>query len=91
MLDPYVMQPVRQAYVEVVGKLWMGSTAGYTYQLTDADLTSMGEFNRETVGKWLKSHSGDFQLITYFHAVCGEIDLPWEDQDIGLIFQEMVG
>lgn len=89
-LDPYVMEPVRQAYVEVVGKMWMGGTATYVYDLTDTDLVSLGEsFTRESVSKWLKGHSGDFQSIIDYRAVCGQLEVPWALETMGETFNEI--
>lgn len=82
-MNPYAMRPTRVAYVEVLGKIWMpATTAAHTYELTDYDLTNIGDtFTRENVEQWLATHAGDFQSITDFHAVCGEDDIPWKSEE----------
>jgi hypothetical protein len=78
--DPYVMKPVRVAEVHVIGRMWMPSELGATtYQLTDADLTTIDDFTRDNVSKWLTAKAGDFQSITDFYAVCGSVEVPWSD------------
>lgn len=82
MSDPYVMRRTRQAYVCVLGKIWMPAIpAAQDYQLSDYDLRNIGEFTRENVEDWLGSNAGDFQSITDFYAVCGGTEIPWADEE----------
>jgi hypothetical protein len=78
-LDPYVQRRVRLAYIEVIGKIWMpANTCGQRIQLTDYDLNNIGSFTCDNVERWLCLHSGDFQSIIDFHAVCGQLEIPWQ-------------
>ena len=79
--EPYKMRRVRIAYVIILGKMWMGGTASLQKNLSDYDLGNIGEFNRENVEEWLTSNSGDFQSVTDFTAVCGEVEIPWSSED----------
>jgi hypothetical protein len=80
--NPYRMQRVRAAYVEVLGTIWMPmTTAGTRYELSNYDLENIGEFTRENVDQWLGTHAGDFSSVKDFHAVCGEQEIPWESEE----------
>jgi hypothetical protein len=82
-MNPYVMKPVRRAYVQVIGYIWMPShvECSYTFQLSDSDLKNIGDFTRDNVEEWLSSHSGDFRSISDFCAVCGSEELNWAKED----------
>jgi hypothetical protein len=78
-------------YVEIVGDV-----ASRWVELTESDLRSIGEFTRENVRKWVEGHyhtgvGGSRSWDDYewngvvpgardFHAVCGDIDIPWADE-----------
>jgi hypothetical protein len=82
MNSPFVMRPVRVAYVTVLGKLWMPTCDASTeIKLSDYDLENIGEFNRENVEQWLMTHTGDFSQVIDFTATCGEIEIPWSSED----------
>lgn len=88
-INPYRLERVRRAYVEVVGAIWMPTTTAATrYELSGYDLENIGEFTRENVDKWLSTHAGDFQSIQDFHAVCGEAEIPWADEESELTFAD---
>ncbi len=65
------------AYIELVG----GPGLMRRYELTDSDLREIGKFTRGNVLMWMESHRGvdwaDVLPIEDFHAVCGDIDIPW--------------
>jgi hypothetical protein len=102
--DPYVMKPVRQAQVQVIGRMWMPADLGTTtYDLSDDDLTAIDDisaasggaatapsFTRDNVSKWLRTTHGDFQEIVDFRAVCGSIDLPWQDPKSEATFTDLM-
>jgi hypothetical protein len=89
--DPYVMKPVRQAQVQVIGRMWMPADLGTTtYDLSDDDLTTIDDFTRDNVSKWLRTTHGDFQEILDFHAMCGSIDLPWQDPKSEATFTDLM-
>lgn len=80
--DPYTMRRVRVAYVDVLGRIWMPATlASLRIDLRDYDLENIGEFTRENVEQWLCTHAGDFQSVKDFHAVCGDVDIPWSSEE----------
>ena len=71
------LKPVPQsAYIEIIGDRMSGR-----HDLQDWELRSIGEFTRENVTAWLESRNGaDWVGVTPakdFHAVCGEIEIPW--------------
>jgi hypothetical protein len=88
------------AYISIVGPV-----ACYGFELTDDDLSEIGEFTKEKVSKWIKSsysccvfeagwmespHAHSlFQVAIYgcddFHAVCGDIDIPWAKEESKLM------
>ena len=85
--NPYTMRRTRIAHVEVVGKIWMPmTTAAYIYDLSDYDLENIGEFTRENVDDWLGTHAGDFSSIQDFHAVCGDVEIPWQSEENEMTF-----
>jgi len=72
------------AYIEIQGsfrtqRLW-------EWELRPQDLRAIGEFTRENIQKWVEwrfvdppnRHYAD--LLVDFHAVCGEIDIPWRSE-----------
>jgi hypothetical protein len=69
-----------------------GAVASYGISLTDNDLHEIGEFTRENVSRWMdSSHSRSvFEVGVYgyedFHAVCGDIDIPWAKERSRLHF-----
>lgn len=90
-LDPYILAPRRQAYIQVVGKIWMPAVeAAQTYQLSDHDLETMEVFSRESVEEWLSSHAGDFQSITDCYARCGATTVSWEKEENEVKFHELM-
>jgi hypothetical protein len=62
-------------YIEVVGGIGM-----YRHNLNQADLRSIGEFTRWRVAQWLYDHQGPEDSMEDFHAVCGDIDIPWDTE-----------
>ena len=59
--------------VNVLGTLWMGGTAAYTYQppvdVVQEVLALHGsKARRERVREWLDTHAGDFQAIIDFQV-----------------------
>ena len=71
----------RDAYIEIVAEVtW---TKG---ELQHFDLWNIGEFTRENVASWLDRCGGPVNSGMWeygyvdFHAVCGDIDIPWADE-----------
>jgi hypothetical protein len=91
MSEPFVMRRVRSAYVIILGKMWMGGIASMQKDLSDHDLENIEEFNRENVEEWLTSHSGDFQEVIDFRAVCGETEIDWESEDNESAYLDTLG
>jgi len=62
-------------YIETVSEI-----ASLRRELSKADLCFIGEFTRENISRWLDRGSW-FEVGLYgyadFHAVCGDIDIPW--------------
>jgi hypothetical protein len=77
------MTAVERPYIEIVGAL---ATCRRT--LDAADLCFIGEFTRENVLAWMnRQRSPDWICIIPvedFHAVCGDIDIPWAKEEVRL-------
>lgn len=72
------------AYIEIEAqRTWM------TYDLSPSDIQAIGEFTRENISNWLdgdKDNKKFFEIGVYgwvdFHAVCGDIDIPWAGRTV---------
>jgi hypothetical protein len=64
------------AYVEVVNDVILTR-----YELNDGDLRDIGKFTRENIAVWLSNRKTpdpfESPPVRDFHAVSGEIDIPW--------------
>lgn len=52
--------------------------------LNDTELREIGEFTRENILKWrpiVDSFSGEMEGIKDFHAVCGDVEIPWATEE----------
>lgn len=81
---------VRTSVVRVLGVMWMPTAPAATeLTLTDSDVKNArddeGKITRESVSRWLDSHSGDFSDITDWCASIeygdDTIDIPWSVED----------
>jgi len=58
-----------------------------------SELRKVSDFTRENVLKWMDSHQGadwiDILPVKVFHAVCGDIDIPWSTQASRQIWNEL--
>ena len=73
---------IERKWIEVIGVIWMPAvTCAKRIDLSAYDMENIGEPTRENVEDWLGSHTGDFQSIDDFHAVIGETDIPWKDEE----------
>jgi hypothetical protein len=59
------------AYIEILD--------GEMIYLSGADLCFIGEFTRENISAWLDR--GPLSGYEDFHAVCGDVDIPWAKED----------
>ena len=66
-----------EAYVDIINDI----TVMYRRDLSASDLSLIGEFTRENISRWLKSDRLDIYGFTDFHAVCGDIDIPWTTEE----------
>lgn len=69
-----------QAYIDIVGSITQGR-----YKLTASDLRLIGAFTRENIEKWINNRPiADWSCyiapVEDFHAVCGDIEIPWADE-----------
>jgi hypothetical protein len=61
--------------------------------LNSSDLHLIGEFTRENVAAriavWIERGPLEFGLYGYddFHAVCGDIDIPWATEEAKRLFE----
>jgi len=80
---------VERNFVRVVGTIWMPPiTAAYEYPLTNYDIENIGEFTRDNVERWMRSHTGDFQFITDFYATVGDAEIPWATEEGELTYSD---
>jgi hypothetical protein len=63
-----------KAYIEIVGDLSISR-----WNLNQFDLRVIGDFTRWRVAQWLYNRSQE-SGISDFHAVCGDIDIPWDTE-----------
>jgi hypothetical protein len=82
------MATVERPYIEIRGAL-----ALWRRSLDKADLHFIGEFTRENVLAWMnRQRSPDWICILPvddFHAVCGDIDIPWAKEAARLCWNEV--
>ena len=76
-----------RAYIDILGTI-----ALLRYELTTGDLRNIGEFTRANVSRWMESHTDPGWVgilpVEDFHAVCGNIDIPWATENAGLRWAE---
>jgi hypothetical protein len=69
-------QEIRSAYIEI-----LGAVVVYRQELTNSDLSAIGEFTKENILRWIEYHLGNALIgilpVEDFHAVSGDVDLPW--------------
>jgi hypothetical protein len=73
-----------QAYIEIISEHIIPGR----FELQRFELWLIGEFTRENISRWLDSGGPlgwSFEMGVYgwtdFHAVCGEIDVPWASEE----------
>jgi hypothetical protein len=81
------MTTPERPYIEIVGGIGV-----LRCELNKADLRFIGEFTRFNVSRWTYSYLGpygpDFSPED-FHAVCGDIDIPWNTEEARLCWNEV--
>lgn len=71
-----------KCYIEIVGEI-----TTWDVKLTLWDRFRIGKFTRENVGDWLANYTCKYHGLDYgwspvdFHAVCGDIDIPWATKE----------
>jgi len=74
---------MEKPYIEIIGGISM-----YRSNLTQADLRHIGDFTRWRVAQWLYDHQGPEDSFKDFHAVCGDIDIPWDSEEARSIWEQ---
>jgi hypothetical protein len=69
--DKLMQQTFEMPYIEIVSGIGVGRR-----NLNEADLRHIGKFTRWSVAQWLYNQSPEGG-IDDFHAVFGDIDIPW--------------
>jgi hypothetical protein len=68
------------AYIELITVI-PNDVVLFQHELTSDEIREIGKFTRSNVLKWMQSQRGiewvDKLPIQDFHAVCGDIDIPW--------------
>ncbi len=81
---------VRKSVVRVIGRIWMPAImAAQQIELSSYDLDNakdeQGNLTRESVDRWLSTHTGDFQSVKDFYASLevGDqtVEIPWADEE----------
>jgi hypothetical protein len=73
---------IEKRYIEIVG-----SVAAWRIDLSLWNVFCIGEFTRENVSDWLANYASKHHGLDAgwwpedFHAVCGEQDIPWLNQE----------
>jgi hypothetical protein len=70
------------AYIEILAEFRISR-----HELGKAELCFIGEFTRENIESWLKRGNYlEVGIYGYkdFHAVCGDIDIPWATEEARL-------
>jgi CheY-like chemotaxis protein len=82
------MRDEKKPYVELVGGIALSR-----HEMNNDDLCFIGEFTRENVLRWMNSHRGPDWVgilpVDDFHAVCGDIDIPWAKEAARLCWNEV--
>ena len=75
---------MEKAYIEIVDSL-----AAYRQDLTQLDLRHIGDFTVWRVAQWLynRGYTGVYGCVG-FHAVCGDIDIPWTTEEARSIWEQ---
>jgi hypothetical protein len=82
---------VESNFVEVLGTIWMPAcNAAMRIPLSSYDLETIEDFTRENVEDWLGCHAGDFQKIIDFRASAGDVEIPWENEDNEMEFNDLM-
>ena len=57
----------------------------FHYVPDDNELREIGQFTRENILRWMNNRTdaprADLGVIQDFHAVCGDIDIPWATEE----------
>jgi len=82
---------IRKSLVRIVGGIWMpyGAICAIELNLSAYDIENArnenGKLTRESVERWVVTHSGDFSSVLDFYASIedGEttVEIPWKDEE----------
>ena len=72
---------IKKRYIEIVGEI-----TTWNIDLTLWNIFCIGEFTRENVHDWLADYTTKYYrdygwFPVDFHAVCGDIDIPWATKE----------
>ena len=79
-------------YIEI-----LGSFSKRRLELHPWNLQARGEFTRENIQWWLERDSRtiieplETDIVGDFHAVCGDIDIPWATEEARLVWEKVCG
>jgi hypothetical protein len=66
-----------RAYIEV-----LAAVMTCRRELANSDLRLIGKFKRENILRWwLNTFDGGVYGCEDFHAVCGDVDIPWTTEE----------
>jgi hypothetical protein len=88
-LNPELKPVPQPAYIEIVGGFTKRS-----WELNEWNLRGIGEFTRENIQRWLERRYATSRpdpmasdILGDFHAVCGDINIPWATEDSKSIYE----
>lgn len=80
---------VERNWIDVIGYIWLPQVmCAQRIDLNPYDMNNIGEPSRDNVEQWLCTHAGDFQSITDFHAIVGETEIPWKNEESEFTFHD---
>lgn len=78
---------IERNWIEVIGIIWMPAiTCAQRINLDSPQVSDIGEPTRENVEDWLRYHAVDFQSIEDFHAIVGETEIAWKEEESELTY-----
>jgi len=83
---------VDENWIDLIGEIWQPGVGpcAQRINLRTYDMENIGEPTRENVQSWLDKNAGDFRSVTDFHAVVGEVNLQWKDEESEQAFLDCV-
>jgi hypothetical protein len=81
---------VERNWIDVVGNIWQPGVGlcAMRKDLRTYDIENIGKPTRKNVSDWIDKNFGDFQNVVDFHAVIGNKELNWKDEENECVFND---